>query len=133
MEKEGIFGTVLNIVQAAKARLNPRIVVAQVERVTRFGTLNSQQVHVPGPWGDIALTEPDFGVAIGPFAIIPMPDHFTIYEGGIIDAASLGFLQVDKNGNVNPSILKGRVLEPRGFPVIVTGSPRVFFRRIHCR
>ncbi len=228
MEKEGIFGTVLNIAQAAKARPDPGIVIAQVERIARFGSLNSQHVLVPGPlvdnvvvsppnyhwqsgsiqfdpricgriippltpdlipkldltiekviarritlemvrliqkfqrqivvnlgigmpsyvasiaaeenisdflvptvesgpWGGVALTGPDFGVSIGPFAIIPMPDQFSIYEGGIIDAASLGFLQVDKDGNVNPSILPKRLPGPGGFPVIAAGSPKTFF------
>ncbi|MCS7103292.1 MAG: acyl CoA:acetate/3-ketoacid CoA transferase [Candidatus Korarchaeum sp.] len=80
-----------------------------------------------GPFGGIALTEADFGVAIGPFAIIPMPDMFTNYEGGIIDASSLGFMQVDSEGNVNPSFTPGRVTGPGGFPVIVSGSPRLYF------
>ncbi len=228
MEKEGIFGTVLNIAQAAKARPKPGLVIAQVERVARFGSLNPQEVQVPGPlidyvvvapleyqwqtsniqydprisgriiplitpdlvpklelnirkviarrillelvklikerggqiivnlgigipalvanvaaeegildyiattiesgpWGGIALTGPDFGVSIGPYAIIPMPDQFTIYEGGIIDAASLGFLQVDERGNVNPSMLPGRIPGPGGFSVIAAGAPRLYF------
>jgi len=228
MEKEGIFGTVLNIAQAAKARPNPGLVVAQVERVARFGSLNPQLVQVPGPlvdyvvvappeyhwqsgtiefdpricgrivppmtpdlvprielnyekviarrvlaemvrlieelgrpivinlgigiptyvsnivaeeglsdfivptlesgvWGGVALAGPDFGVAIGPFAIMPMPDMFSNYEGGIIDAASLGFLQVGENGDVNSSMLPGRIPGPGGFPVIAAGSPRVYF------
>ncbi|MEM0037202.1 MAG: CoA-transferase [Candidatus Korarchaeum sp.] len=80
-----------------------------------------------GPLGGIALTEADFGVAIGPFAIIPMPDMFTNYEGGIIDASSLGFMQVDSEGNVNPSFTPERVTGPGGFPVIVSGSPRLYF------
>ncbi|MDK2384643.1 MAG: acyl CoA:acetate/3-ketoacid CoA transferase, partial [Candidatus Korarchaeota archaeon] len=80
-----------------------------------------------GPWGGLALMGEDFGVSIGPFAIIPMPDMFTNYEGGIIDAASLGFMQIDKEGNVNPSMLPNRMPGPGGFPVIAAGSPRVFF------
>ncbi len=228
MEKEGIYGTVLAIAQASKARPNPGIVIAQVEREARFGSLNPKSVHVPGPlvdylvisppqyqwqsgtimfdprvsgriippitpnllpkmkldarkviarrialelvrlvrerggpilvnlgigipamvaniaaeegisdfiittiesgpWGGLALMGEDFGVSIGPFAIIPMPDMFTNYEGGIIDAASLGFMQVDKKGNVNPSMLPNRIPGPGGFPVIAAGSPRVFF------
>ncbi len=228
MEKEGIFGTVLNIAQAAKARPRPGLVIAQVERVARFGSLSPQEVQVPGPlidyvviappeyqwqtsnvqydprisgriiplitpdlvpklelnirkviarrillelvnlikekgsqiivnlgigipalvanvaaeegildyiattiesgpWGGIALTGPDFGVSIGPYAIIPMPDQFTMYEGGIIDAASLGFLQVDERGNVNPSMLPGRIPGPGGFSVIAAGAPRLYF------
>lgn len=228
MEKEGIIGTVLAIAQAAKARPNPGIVIAQVEREARFGSLNPKDVQVPGPlvdyiviappqyqwqsgtikfdprisgtiippitpnllpkimlnerkiiarrialemvklvnrkggpilanlgigipamvtnvaaeegisdyivttiesgpWGGLALMGEDFGVSIGPFAIIPMPDMFANYEGGIIDAASLGFMQVDGQGNVNPSMLPGRMPGPGGFPVIAAGSPRVFF------
>ena len=80
-----------------------------------------------GPWGGLALHGPDFGVAISPRAIIPLIDQFSIYEGGIIDAASLGFLQVDKEGSVNASILPGRLTGPGGFPCISTGAPRLFF------
>jgi acyl CoA:acetate/3-ketoacid CoA transferase len=52
---------------------------------------------------------------------------FSNFEGGIIDTASLGFLQVDKQGNVNPSILPDRIFGPGGFPVIAGGAPKTFF------
>ena len=52
---------------------------------------------------------------------------FSNFEGGIIDAASLGFLQVDREGNVNPSILPNRIFGPGGFPVIAGGAPRTYF------
>ncbi|MCE4603990.1 MAG: acyl CoA:acetate/3-ketoacid CoA transferase, partial [Aeropyrum sp.] len=52
---------------------------------------------------------------------------FTIYEGGILDAASLGFLQVDRHGNVNSSILPDRLPGPGGFSVIAAGSPHLYF------
>ncbi len=80
-----------------------------------------------GPWGGYALTDADFGAAMGHYAVIPMPDQFVLYEGGAIDATSLGFLQVDKEGNVNPAFLPGRLPGPGGFPVIAIGSPRVYF------
>lgn len=80
-----------------------------------------------GPWGGIALSDDDFGVAVSPRAIVPMPDQFIFYEGGIIDAASLGFMQVGPNGDVNPSFLPERVTGPGGFPVIAHGSPRLYF------
>ena len=228
MEDEGIFGTVLNIAQATKAMPNKGIVIAQVQRIARFGSLNPKEVVVPGPlidfvvvaprekhwqsasidydprisgrimppfdpslypplelgprkviarrvllefvklieeigrpiivnlgvgipshvgqlaveeeiadliaitvesgpWGGVPLGGADFGVSIGPFAIIHMPDQFTLYEGGIIDAASLGFLQVDRKGNVNSSMLPKRIPGPGGFPVIAAGSPRLYF------
>ena len=80
-----------------------------------------------GAFGGIALGGPDFGASIGPFAIISQPDQFANYEGGIIDVASLGFMQVDEKGNVNPSLLPGRLPGPGGFPVIAYGSPRLLF------
>ncbi len=80
-----------------------------------------------GPWGGVPLTGNDFGVSIGPFAIIPLPDQFTLYEGGMIDISNLGFMQVDAEGNVNPSILPGRIPGPGGFPAITCGSPSIVF------
>ncbi|MEM2021589.1 MAG: CoA-transferase [Zestosphaera sp.] len=80
-----------------------------------------------GPFGGVALTGSDFGASKGPFAIIPMADMFTNYEGGIIDAASLGFMQVDRSGNVNPAFLPGRMPGAGGFPVIAFGAPRLYF------
>jgi acyl CoA:acetate/3-ketoacid CoA transferase len=44
---------------------------------------------------------------------------FSNFEGGIIDVASLGFLQVDKYGNVNPSILSDRIFGPGGFQTLL--------------
>lgn len=80
-----------------------------------------------GPWGGIALSGTDFGQAISPFALSTIPDMFSNFEGGVIDVASLGFLQVDRFGNVNPSILPGRIFGPGGFPVIAGGAPKNYF------
>ena len=80
-----------------------------------------------GQWGGIALSGYDFGLAISPFALSTMPDVFSNFEGGIIDVASLGFLQIDKKGNVNPSILPDKIFGPGGFPVIAGGAPRTYF------
>src|SRR4030095_14931151 len=80
-----------------------------------------------GQWGGIALSGMDFGLAVSPFALSNIPDMFSNFEGGIIDVASLGFLQVDKEGNVNPSILSHRIFGPGGFPVIAGGAPKTYF------
>jgi propionate CoA-transferase len=80
-----------------------------------------------GIWGGIALPGQNFGLAHSPFALSSMPDMFSNFEGGVIDAASLGFLQVDPKGDVNPSILPGRMYGPGGFPVIAEGAPRIYF------
>ncbi len=80
-----------------------------------------------GPFGGVALTGADFGASRGYFAVVPMADMFTNYEGGIIDAASLGFMQVDESGNVNPAFLPGRIPGAGGFPVIAFGTPNLYF------
>ncbi|MGE3859719.1 MAG: acyl CoA:acetate/3-ketoacid CoA transferase [Nitrososphaeraceae archaeon] len=80
-----------------------------------------------GQWGGLALSGLDFGLAISPFALSTIPDVFSNFEGGIIDAASLGFLQIDKKGNVNQSILSSKIFGPGGFPVIAGGAPRTYF------
>jgi len=80
-----------------------------------------------GPWGGLALSGNDFGLAISPFALSTIPDVFSNFEGGIIDAAALGFLQVDKEGNVNPSMLPNKIFGPGGFPVIAGGAPKICF------
>ncbi|MBV9175967.1 MAG: hypothetical protein JO327_10725 [Nitrososphaeraceae archaeon] len=97
--------------------------IAAEENVTDFIIT----VLESGPWGGLALTGNDFGLAISPFALSTMPDVFSNFEGGIIDAASLGFLQVDKKGNVNPSMLPNRIFGPGGFPVIAGGVSRIYF------
>ena len=84
-------------------------------------------VRESGPWGGLALSGNDFGLAISPFALSTIPDVFSNFEGGIIDAASLGFLQVDKEGNVNPSMLPNKIFGPGGFPVIAGGAPKICF------
>ncbi|MEM4568020.1 MAG: CoA-transferase [Sulfolobales archaeon] len=80
-----------------------------------------------GPWGGMMLLHTDFGASVGPYAILTMPDQFANYEGGVIDCASLGFMQVDSKGNVNPSFMPGVITGPGGFPVIAYGSPRIYF------
>ncbi|AKA48669.1 CoA-transferase [uncultured archaeon] len=80
-----------------------------------------------GLWGGIPLADENFGASIGPFAAIPMPDQFIIYEGGINDMAALGFMEIDTDGDVNPSILADRMPGPGGFPAICAGAPRIFF------
>jgi acyl CoA:acetate/3-ketoacid CoA transferase len=80
-----------------------------------------------GPWGGVALAGNDFGLAMGAFALSTMPDMFSNFEGGIIDAASLGFLQIDRFGNVNPSMMPNRVFGTGGFPVIAGGVSQIYF------
>lgn len=80
-----------------------------------------------GPWGGFALRGNDFGTSVSPFAMSTIPDMFSNFEGGIVDAASLGFLEIDEMGNVNPSILPGRIFGAGGFPVIAGGVSKIYF------
>ena len=80
-----------------------------------------------GPWGGVALSGNDFGLSYGPYSIIQQADQFIVYEGGIADLTSLGFLEVDKNGNVNPSYTGNRIPGPGGFPDISSGIKRIYF------
>jgi acyl CoA:acetate/3-ketoacid CoA transferase len=50
---------------------------------------------------------------------VTIPDMFSNLEGGIIDIAALGFLQVDRQGNVNPSISSDRIFGPGGFQTLL--------------
>jgi propionate CoA-transferase len=127
--------TLLELIRLFKTKQSPVLVnlgigipalislVAAEENVTDFII----PVLESGPWGGLALAGNDFGLAISPFALSTMPDVFSNFEGGIIDAASLGFLQVDKKGNVNPSMLPDRIFGPGGFPVIAGGVSRIYF------
>jgi propionate CoA-transferase len=57
MEHEGAYLGVLD--QALAARNNGGIVIAQVKRLTAFGTLRPQQVRVPGVLVDYVVIDPD--------------------------------------------------------------------------
>lgn len=125
----------VQLLDAARRKGSPLIVnlgigiPALVSRVAVSEGVADYTVTVleSGQWGGMALPGVDFGAAVGPFALSTMPDMFSNFEGGTIDAASLGFLQVGENGDVNPSMLPGRLYGPGGFPVIAGGSPRIFF------
>ncbi|MGA2664141.1 MAG: CoA-transferase [Nitrososphaerales archaeon] len=97
--------------------------VAEEEGVSEFVVTLLES----GAWGGLALPGQNFGLAISPFALSSITDTFSNFEGGVIDAASLGFLQIDSRGNVNPSVLPGRIYGPGGFPEIAGGGPSVCF------
>lgn len=125
----------LELFQEAKKKGSPLIVNLGIGIPALISRLAVQEgvadyivtVLESGQWGGLALPGVDFGAAVGPFALSTMPDMFSNFEGGTIDAASLGFLQVGENGDVNPSMLPERLYGPGGFPVIAGGSPRIYF------
>ena len=122
----------INLIQQKKGRVLINLgigIPAFISSITHEENITDILVSVieSGPWGGVALLGNDFGLAMGSFALSTIPDMFSNFEGGIIDAASLGFLQIDKFGNVNPSMLPSRLFGAGGFPVIAGGVSKIYF------
>lgn len=98
------------------------VVMAEQRRSARvFLTLES------GVSGGVLETQPDFGIAANPDAIIRHDDQFLFYNGGGIDTACLSFAQVDGEGNVNVSRFSGRTTGSGGFVDIAQNAKEVVF------
>lgn len=57
MESEAIFGEMLSMAQATKR--NGGVVIVQVERIAKYGTLSPKQVKIPGMLVDLVVVDPD--------------------------------------------------------------------------
>jgi propionate CoA-transferase len=80
-----------------------------------------------GAYGGIPQGGTDFGITVGPSAIIAHPAQFDFYDGGGLDITFMGAGQVDRHGNVNVSRLGGRVIGCGGFIDIAQSAKRVCF------
>lgn len=80
-----------------------------------------------GHYGGQSLQGPLFGFVRGGEALIDSPSQFDLYSGGAIDTAFLGFGEFDAQGDVNVSLLGGKIIGPGGFIDITQGSKKIVF------
>lgn len=80
-----------------------------------------------GNVGGMPVTGIDYGPSYNADAVINSEDMFSLYHGGGLDVAVLGFGQMDATGNMNTTKLGNYIVGPGGMMDIAAGAKKVIF------
>jgi len=98
------------------------MIAAEAGRLQEF-TLTVES----GPTGGVPASGLSFGCSHFPEAVIDQPSQFDFYDGGGLDIAVLGAVEVDVEGSVNVASFADRFAGVGGFVNIAQSARRIVF------